>query len=78
MNTQLVESLVQAIRALFTEECAALEQRLFFKATEPATGKLAMLVMDSSATISLLTNPTSTTLMMGSLPVSIARGELIL
>ena len=43
MNTQLVESLVQAIRALSTEERAALEEKLFFEADEPATGELAML-----------------------------------
>jgi hypothetical protein len=45
MNTQLVESLVQAIRALSFEERAALEEKLFFEADEPTTADLAALSM---------------------------------
>lgn len=43
MNTQLVESLVQAIRALSAEERAALEEKLFFETDEPTTSELATL-----------------------------------
>jgi hypothetical protein len=45
MNTQLVESLVQAIRALSTEERAALEEKLFFEGDEPTTADLVALAM---------------------------------
>lgn len=45
MNTQLVESLVQAIRALSTEERAALEEKLFFEPDEPTTGELTTLAL---------------------------------
>ncbi len=45
MNTQLVESLVQAIRALSAEERAALEEKLFFEGDEPTTADLAALAM---------------------------------
>ncbi|MEO0771295.1 MAG: hypothetical protein AAFY72_18060 [Cyanobacteria bacterium J06649_4] len=45
MNTQLVESLVQAIRALSVEERAALEEKLFFESDEPTTNELATLAL---------------------------------
>ena len=45
MNTQLVDSLVQAIRALSAEERAALEDKLFFVAYEPTTDELATLAL---------------------------------
>ena len=45
MNTQLIESLVQAIRALSAEERAALEEKLFFVAVEPTTNELATLAL---------------------------------
>jgi hypothetical protein len=45
MNTQLVESLIQAIRALSTEERAALEEKLFFAADEPIAADLAALAL---------------------------------
>ena len=43
MNAQLVDSLVQAIRALSTEERAVLEEKLFFASDEPSTEDLSML-----------------------------------
>lgn len=43
MNTQLVESLVQAIRALSNEERAVLEEKLFFETDEPTAGELVTL-----------------------------------
>jgi hypothetical protein len=42
MNTQLVESLVQAIRALSTEERAALEEKLFDEPTATDSATLAL------------------------------------
>lgn len=45
MNTQLVDSLVQAIRALSAEERAALEDKLFFMTDEPTTDELATLAL---------------------------------
>jgi hypothetical protein len=45
MNTQLVDSLVQAIRALSAEERMALEEKLFFEADEPTTGDLSKLAL---------------------------------
>ena len=45
MNTQLIESLVQTIRALSTEERAALEEKLFFDSDDPATDELATLAL---------------------------------
>lgn len=49
MNTQLVESLVRAIRALPAEERAALEEKLFFTADEPITGELATLALSGGS-----------------------------
>ena len=45
MNTQLVDSLVQAIRALSVEERAALEEKLFFEADAPTAGELVTLAL---------------------------------
>ena len=45
MNTQLVDSLVQAIRSLSAEERAALEGTLFFVTDEPTTDELATLAL---------------------------------
>lgn len=45
MNTQLVDSLVQAIRSLSTEERCALEDKLFFEADEPITSELVTLTL---------------------------------
>ena len=45
MNTQLVDSLVQAIRSLSAEERAALEEKLFFDASEPTTGEVVTLAL---------------------------------
>lgn len=45
MNTQLVDSLVQAICSLSDEERTALEEKLFFETDEPTTGELATLAL---------------------------------
>jgi hypothetical protein len=46
MNTQLVNSLIQAICALSTEERAVLEEKLFFETDEPITaGDISKLAM---------------------------------
>ncbi|MEL6556390.1 MAG: hypothetical protein AAFQ63_23490 [Cyanobacteria bacterium J06621_11] len=45
MNTQLVASLVQAMRALSAEERAALEEKLFFEADEPTADRLVTLAL---------------------------------
>lgn len=45
MNTQLVDSLVQAIRSLSTEERAALEEKLFFETDEPTTDEVMTLAL---------------------------------
>lgn len=49
MNTQLAEFFVQVIRSLFVEERAALEEKLFFESSEPATGELAKLALRCSS-----------------------------
>ena len=43
MNTQLVNSLVQAIRSLSMEERFALEERLFFESDEPIASEVMTL-----------------------------------
>ena len=45
MNTQLVNSLVQAIRSLSMEERFALEERLFFESNEPTTHEVITLAL---------------------------------
>ena len=45
MNTQLVDYLVQAIRALSSEERAVLEEKLFFELDEPSASDLATLAL---------------------------------
>ena len=45
MNTQLVDSLVQAIRALSVEERAALEEKLFFETDAPTASELVTLAL---------------------------------
>ena len=49
MNTQLVNSLVQAIYALSIEERAVLEEKLFFESGEPSTPDLATLAIAESS-----------------------------
>ena len=49
MNTQLVDSLVQAIRSLSAEERAALEEKLFFEADEPTAGELVTLALSGGS-----------------------------
>jgi hypothetical protein len=49
MNTQLVESLVQAIRSLSAEERAALEEKLFFEAEEPTAVELLTLALNGGS-----------------------------
>lgn len=57
MNTQLVESLVQAIRALSAEERAVLEEKLFFEADEPTTDELVTLGLRGSSSDFLVDEP---------------------
>lgn len=49
MNTQLVESLVQAVRSLSIDERAALEKKLFFEADEPTADELVTLALGSGS-----------------------------
>ncbi|WP_309745222.1 MULTISPECIES: hypothetical protein [unclassified Chamaesiphon] len=49
MNIQLIESLAQVIRALPTEERAALTEQLFFNLTYPTTKELTNLAVRSSS-----------------------------
>lgn len=57
MNTQIIESLVQAIRVFPAEECAALEEKLFFETDEPTTGELATLALRGSSSDFLADEP---------------------
>lgn len=43
MNTQLVDSLIQAIRSLSSDERAMLEEKLFFEPDEPTPDDLLAL-----------------------------------
>ena len=45
MFTQLIESLVQAIRALSAEERTAQENKLFLEVDEPTSDELAVLAL---------------------------------
>jgi hypothetical protein len=49
MNNQLIDSLVQVIRALPTEERAALTEQLFFDRTYPTTQELTSLALKSGS-----------------------------
>jgi hypothetical protein len=49
MNTQLIDSLVQVIRSLPTEERAALTEKLFFDWTYPTTQELTNLALQSGS-----------------------------
>ncbi|PNW35385.1 UNVERIFIED_CONTAM: hypothetical protein BEN50_17650 [Euhalothece sp. KZN 001] len=49
MNTQLIESLIQAIRSLPKEEQAMLEEKLFFENTYPSTNDLITLSLYSNS-----------------------------
>jgi hypothetical protein len=49
MNTQLIDSLVQVIRALPIEERAALTEQLFFDRTYPTTKELTTLALQSGS-----------------------------
>jgi hypothetical protein len=49
MNTKLIDSLVQVIHALPTEERAALTEQLFFGQTYPATKELTTLALQSGS-----------------------------
>ena len=49
MNTQLIESLAQVIRALPTEERAAVTEQHFFNLTYPTTKELTNLAVRSSS-----------------------------
>jgi hypothetical protein len=49
MNRQLIDSLAQVIRALPTEERAALTEQLFFDCTDPTTQELANLALKSGS-----------------------------
>jgi hypothetical protein len=49
MNKQLIDSLAQVIRALPTEERAALTEQLFFDFTYPTTQELTSLALKSSS-----------------------------
>jgi hypothetical protein len=49
MNTQLVDSLVQVIRALSPEECTALTEKLFFDHTYPTTEEITALALKGNS-----------------------------
>jgi hypothetical protein len=49
MNRQLIDSLAQIIRALPTEERAALTEQLFFDCTDPTTQELTSLALKSGS-----------------------------
>jgi hypothetical protein len=49
MNTQLIDSLVQVIRSLPTEERAALTEQLFFDTTYPTTKELTTIALQSGS-----------------------------
>lgn len=49
MNTQLVDSLVQAIRALSPEERSTLEERLFFNADDPTSDDLVTVALQGGS-----------------------------
>lgn len=49
MNTQLVDSLVQAIRALSREERSVLEEKLFFSADEPTSNDLMTVALQGGS-----------------------------
>ncbi len=49
MNNQLIDSLAQVIRALPTEERAALTEQLFFDCTYPTTQELTNLALKSGS-----------------------------
>jgi hypothetical protein len=49
MNRQLINSLAQVIRALSTEERAALTEQLFFDCTDPTTQGLTSLALKSGS-----------------------------
>jgi hypothetical protein len=49
MNTKLVESLVQVILSLSTEERSLLEEKLFFDSSYPSTRHLMQLAHSSGA-----------------------------
>jgi hypothetical protein len=49
MNNQLIDSLVQVIRALPSEERAALTEKLFFAPTYPTTQELTTLALRSGS-----------------------------
>jgi hypothetical protein len=49
MNKQLIDSLAQVIRALPTEERAALTEQLFFDCTDPTTQELTSLALKSGS-----------------------------
>jgi hypothetical protein len=49
MNNQLIDSLAQVIRALPTEERAALTEQLFFNCTYPTTQELTSLALKSGS-----------------------------
>jgi hypothetical protein len=57
MNTQLIDSLVQVIRALPTEERAALTEQLFFDKTYPTTKELTTLALQSGSFDFLVQEP---------------------
>ena len=49
MNTQLVESLVQVIRSLGSDERQLLEEKLFWEPSEPSTQELMQLAQCGGA-----------------------------
>jgi hypothetical protein len=49
MNTQLVESLVQVIRSLGSDERQLLEEKLFWEPSEPSTQELMQLAQRGGA-----------------------------
>jgi hypothetical protein len=57
MNTQLIDSLAQVIRALPTEERAALTEKLFFDHTYPTTQEITNLALRSGSFDFLASEP---------------------
>ena len=49
MNTQLINSLVQVIHALPTEERAVLTEQLFFDLTEPTVSEITTLALKTGS-----------------------------
>jgi hypothetical protein len=49
MNTQLIDSIIQVIRSLSSEEQAILEEKLFFESAAPATPEIMTLALQGSS-----------------------------